>query len=90
MTTTLLVISLFLLTYLSGYAILFLTLSIFALLSKPKSKLLSKKSLNLENQGAIAVLIPSHNEGEGLIDAVETVVRQDYPGSVDIYILLKL
>lgn len=88
MTTTLLIISLFLLTYLSGYAILFLGLSIFALLSKPKSKSSATKSLHVENQGAIAVLIPSHNEGEGLIDAVETVAKQDYTGSVDIYILL--
>ena len=87
MTTALLVISVFLLSYLSIYASLFLVLSSFAFLSKNKNNIPSKEDINIVYE-PISVLIPSHNEGEGLIDAIETVIKQNYSGSIDIHILL--
>lgn len=88
MVTVLLIISIFLLIYLSFYALIFIILSFYAFLSKFRNKTLSKSSKTLIDKGAISVLVPSYNEEEGLIDAIESVVRQDYPGLVEIYILL--
>jgi cellulose synthase/poly-beta-1,6-N-acetylglucosamine synthase-like glycosyltransferase len=88
MVDALLIISIFLLVYLSAYALIFLGLSFFAFWPRLRSKTPLHQTALVPDRGAIAVLIPSHNEGEGLIDAVETVLRQDYRGKIDVYILL--
>ncbi len=88
MVDILLIVSTLILVYLSAYALIFLGLSFFAFWPKSRALAFKTEKIQLVNRGPIAVLIPSHNEGEGLIDAIETVLRQDYPGLVEIYILL--
>ena len=39
-------------------------------------------------RGAVAVLMPAHNEGEGVVDALEAVLHQDYEGMVRVYVLV--
>ncbi|TSC96583.1 MAG: Glycosyltransferase group 2 family protein [Parcubacteria group bacterium Athens1014_26] len=85
MSTSLFLISLISLGYLSVYAAVFIFLSVAALFLK-KNKNFENKT---EDRGDIAVLIPSYQEGEGVVDAVQTVVNQDYKGSVKIYILIE-
>ncbi len=47
------------------------------------------KSFGERDHGSVAVLIPSYNEGAGLVDAIKSIVNQDYIGLINIYILLK-
>lgn len=68
MTSVLLIISIFLLGYLSLYALIFIILSIYSFWLKNKN--LIKDPKTLLDKGAISVFIPSYNEKEGLIDAI--------------------
>ncbi len=39
--------------------------------------------------GDLALIIPTYNEGESLIDTIKTITHQDYIGRINIYILMK-
>lgn len=84
MTQILLLLYTLLLVYISVYAVLFILLSLFFSTRKSPSYKFSK----VTNVPPVSVLIPSYNEGEGVIDAVLAVVHQDYKGRVDVCILL--
>lgn len=85
MTFYLLVISVIALSYLSLYALIFIGLAlVFIFLGRRQKPTWSGK----KGGEAITVLIPSRDEGEGLLDAVLAVVKQDYNGFVEVQILL--
>lgn len=45
--------------------------------------------LDREDRGEVAVLIPSLQEGESLVDTVKTILFQDYLGTITVYVLIK-
>ncbi len=52
----------------------------------------SKDSLlehDARNRGSVAVVMPSYNEGEALIDCLKTLLSQDYLGQINVYLLIK-
>ena len=46
-----------------------------------------KETSLLSQYPSVAVLIPAHNEGIVLADTLEAMVRLDYPGKLDVYVL---
>ena len=70
-----------LLFYSIGYV-----LSCLSLLFSTKTKL---QNLDARDKGSVAVLVPSFNEGEALIDSLKTLLSQDYLGQINIYLLIK-
>ncbi len=82
MTTSFLIISLILTAYLGVYALVFVFLSIRIWFVK------NKKIENVrKNYGSVSILIPAYNEGEAVVDTVNTIVKQDYQGTINIYVL---
>ena len=69
-------VSVVLLVYLSLYALVFFGLGFFGLLKRYRPTETKPSS----EQPEICVLIPSYNEGEGVIDAATAVIGQDYQG----------
>lgn len=43
----------------------------------------------VNEQASVTVLVPAFNEGPALLDTVETLLHQDYPGPVVIQVLIK-
>lgn len=86
MTSYLLAASVALLAYLSLYGLIFVLLGLAGLFlrRRPAATLEAPRG----DQGEAVVLIPAYNEGEGLLDAVIAVSKQDYTGYVEIRILL--
>lgn len=82
MTTFFLIISLALTAYLAIYAAVFIFFAVAIWFLKKEKIEISRKSY-----GGVSILVPAHNEGEGVIDAVNTVVNQDYAGLIKIYVL---
>lgn len=85
MAITFFIISLIFLGYLSIYAFLYLFFSFAPLFIKNNKDFIN----NVPDIGDVSVLVPSHYEGNGLIDAVQTIIKQDYQGLIKIYILVK-
>ena len=42
-----------------------------------------------QDRGRVLVLVPSHHEGEGLVDTVRTLIDQDYEGSIEVQVLVQ-
>ena len=42
-----------------------------------------------QDKGRVLVLVPSHHEGEGLVDTVRTLIDQDYEGSIEVQVLVQ-
>jgi cellulose synthase/poly-beta-1,6-N-acetylglucosamine synthase-like glycosyltransferase len=81
--TVLLVIAVALLAYLASFALAMVLVCVTLLRRRRKPARADTRA-----RGAIAVLVPTHHEGEGLIDAVETLLHQDYEGMVRIHVLV--
>jgi|GEM_PF-5266791 len=88
MVSLLLFISIILLVYLSVYGLIFIILGLTAFWLGTFRKKTTKPDATRASTEPVSVLIPSYNEGGGLLDAVIAVSEQDYAGSVEIYILL--
>src|SRR5262245_14055769 len=43
---------------------------------------------SVEDRGPVTVLIPAHHEGEGVVDAVRTLLEQDYRGMIRVRVLV--
>lgn len=86
MTAYLLAASVAFLAYLSFYGLIFTGLGLAGIFSRRKKPGIGNSIRT--DRGEVAVLIPSYNEGEGLVDAVVSVVNQDYLGYVEIVLLL--
>lgn len=84
MTSYLLGASVALLIYLSSYALVFTGLGLFGLFRRYRKGQLEPPSVQPE----ICVLIPSYNEGDGLVDAVSAIIGQDYSGYVEIRVIV--
>ncbi len=83
MTIFLLVLSLAVTTYLSIYGLIFIFLAISIWFVKKE-----KPTKSIENYGDISILVPAHNEGEAILDTLNTVEKQDYSGIVEIVIIV--
>ena len=42
-----------------------------------------------QDRGSVLVLVPSHHEGEGLVDTVRTLIDQDYAGPIELQVLVE-
>lgn len=71
-----------LITYLGAYGLIFVFLSIGVWFVRN-----IKTENNKKDYGNVSIMIPAYNEGEGIVDTVSTIVKQDYPGFVKIFVL---
>ncbi len=86
LTMTLTVLSFLLLGYLLLFGIGFGTIALTFALSRKRPATPALPSGELPD---VTVLIPAHHEGESIIDTVETLLRQDYRGTIAIQILIQ-
>ncbi len=69
---------------LSGYSLVHYVCLIYFLRSKQ-----TKRNFDSNPETSISILIPSRNEGEAALRAINSALNQDFQGPIDIYLLLK-
>lgn len=92
MTSALLYINIFFLIYLSVFAICFIVIFLVSLFLKKKKinkEILNSQEENEINNKSLSVLVPSMNEGEMVIDSLNSLLAQNHKGEVKIYLLIK-
>lgn len=83
MTTALLIVSVAALAYFGVY---WASLLVFVWVHGPRPKRTESTSKHRE---PVVILIPSHHEGEPLVDTVRTLIDQDYDGPIAIEVLVE-